>query len=92
MAVLAAMALPALGSALGARLGGSTDQSVGRLVPGLLGAAMMIFPGYAFSLSTVGGGTEVANGVGHAFLVVGAPVVAALADRLFRRLREGDPD
>jgi hypothetical protein len=87
-AALAAMALPALGSALGARIGGRTDASVGRLAPTLVGAGMMIFPGYAFSMSSVGGGTKVANTLGHAFLLVGAPLFTTLADRLFRKLRD----
>ena len=87
-AALAAVALPALGSALGARLGGGTDASVGKLLPAMVGAGMMIFPGYAFSMSSVGGGTEVANFIGHTFLLVGVPVLTTLADRLFRSLRD----
>ncbi len=87
LAGVAAVALPALGSALGARHGGGTDRSVGRTVPALLGAGMLLFPGYAFSLSTVGGGQEAVNAVGWAFLAVGVPVATAMADRLFRRLR-----
>lgn len=89
-AIAAAMILPAVGSALGARWGGSTDASVGTLLPAVLGAGMMVFPGYAFSMSTVGGGSKVANAVGNTLLVVGAPLVVTLADRLFRSLRN-DP-
>lgn len=87
LAGLSAFALPAAGSALGARWGGGTDLSVGRWVPAVLGAGMMLFPGYAFSLSTVGGDRPVVNRVGHAFLAVGVPVAVTLADRLFRSLR-----
>ena len=86
-AILGAMALPALGAALGSRIGGGTETSVGRLVPALVGAGMMLFPGYAFSLSTVGGGSEAANAIGNTLLVVGAPFVVTMADRLFRSLR-----
>lgn len=86
-AILGAIALPAFGGALGARWGGATDHSVGRLLPAMLGAGMMLFPGYAFSMSTVGGGSEAANTVGAAFLVIGTPVVITMADHLFRRLR-----
>ena len=86
-AILGALALPAVGGALGVRLGGGTERSVGRLLPALLGAGMMIFPGYAFSMSTVGGGSQAANAVGNALLVAGAPLVLTLTDRLFRSLR-----
>jgi hypothetical protein len=86
-AVMGAIALPALGAALGSRWGGGTENSVGRFLPAMVGAGMMIFPGYAFSMSTVGGGSHAANAVGNALLVVGAPLVVTLADRLFRNLR-----
>lgn len=87
LAGLSAFALPAAGSAFGVRWAGGTDLSVGRLVPAVLGASMMLFPGYAFSLSTVGGDRPVVNSVGHAFLALGVPVAVTLADRLFRTLR-----
>ena len=86
-AILAAMALPALGGALGARLGGATEGSVGRLLPAVLGASMMLFPGYAFSMSTVGGGSQTANAIGNTLLVLGPPLVLTVADRLFRKSR-----
>lgn len=85
--VVSALALPALGGALAARFGGGTELSVGRMVPALIGAGMMLFPGYAFSMSTVGGGTEAANAIGATFLIVGAPLLVTVADRLFRTLR-----
>jgi hypothetical protein len=53
----------------------------------MLGAGMMVFPGYAFSMATVGGGTEVANAVGATMLVLGTPFLVTLADRMFRDLR-----
>jgi hypothetical protein len=86
-AIVTAMALPAGAAALGARWGGATSNSRGRLLPALLGAGMMVFPGYAFSMATVGGGTEMANGVGALMLVVGTPLLVTLADRMFRDLR-----
>jgi len=90
-AILGAVALPAVGAALGTHFGGGTDLSVGRFVPAMVGAGMMIFPGYAFSMSTVGGGSRAANAVGNVLLVVGAPIVVTLADRLFRSLRVTGP-
>lgn len=86
-AILGALALPALGGAVGVRFGGGTKASVGRFLPALLGAGMMVFPGYAFSMSTVGGGSEAANAVGYTLLVVGTPLVLTMADRLFRSMR-----
>lgn len=86
-AVAAAMLLPATAAAIGARLGGSTATSHGRMLPALLGAGMMLFPGYAFSMSSVGGGSDTANLVGAVLLSVGTPALVTLADRLFRDLR-----
>ena len=81
-----AFALPAMGSALGAHYGGRTSVSAGRWVPAVIGAAMAIFPGYAFSLSTVGGGVSATNNAGKAFLLVGTPLFTTLADRFYRKL------
>lgn len=86
-AAAAAMVLPAVSAALGAHLGGSTAVSRGRLLPAVLAGGLMIFPGYAFSMATVGGGSEAANGVGAFMLVVGTPLFATLSDRMFRDLR-----
>ncbi|MDT8342131.1 MAG: TonB-dependent receptor plug domain-containing protein [Longimicrobiales bacterium] len=83
----AAVLFPAFGAALGARLAGSTERSQGTLIPALVGAGLMLFPGYAFSLSTVGEGSGTVNGVGYFLLGVGVPLAVTLADRLYRRLR-----
>jgi hypothetical protein len=82
-----AVVFPALGAALGARWGGGTSVSQGNLVPALVGAGLMLFPGYAFSLSTVGQGSAAVNTAGTVFLVVGVPLAVTLADRLYRKLR-----
>lgn len=84
---LVAIALPALGSAMGSHFGGRTSVSEGRWLPALAGAAMAIVPGYAFSLTTVGSGVEQTTAAGKVLLVVGTPLFTALADRLFRELR-----
>ena len=86
-AILAAMVLPATAAALGARWGGGTSISRGRFIPALLGAGMMIFPGYAFSMASVGSGSEGANAAGAVMLVLGTPLLVTLADRMFRDLR-----
>lgn len=86
-AILAAFALPAAGSALGARVGGSTEGSVGRFLPALIGAGMALLPGYVYSMSTVGRGSDTANVAGAALLVLGTPLAVTIADRLFRRAR-----
>jgi hypothetical protein len=85
-ASVAAITIPAFGSALGARVGGSTDTSVGKLVPAMIGAGMGILPGYIFSLSTVGDGVQTMNTVGQVFLVVGSPIFATIADKVYRSL------
>ncbi len=82
-----AVALPALGSALGAHFGGRTDGSQGLWVPAVVGATLALLPGYGFSLATVGNGVEATNTAGMVFLVAGTPLFTALADRLYRRLR-----
>ena len=53
----------------------------------MIGSGMMLFPGYAFSMSTVGGGSQAANFMGNTLLILGPPVVLTLADRLFRKSR-----
>ena len=78
---------PAVASALGARLGGTTATSKGRLLPAALGAGLVLVPGYAFSLSTVGEGSETVQTVGSVMLVAGVPLASALLDRLYRKLR-----
>jgi hypothetical protein len=83
----AAFILPAAGSAFGARLGGGTALSVGRTWPAVFGASMMLFPGYAFSLTTAGGDQNLVNKIGNTFLIVGVPLAVTAADRLFRKLR-----
>ncbi|MDP2954902.1 MAG: carboxypeptidase regulatory-like domain-containing protein [Longimicrobiales bacterium] len=83
----AAVALPAVGSALGAHLGGRTRASEGSWGPAILGAGLALLPGYGFSLVTVGSGVDATNAVGRVFLVVGTPLFAALADGLYRHLR-----
>lgn len=82
-----ALALPALAASWGARWGGETENSRGRRLPALLAAGLMLFPGYTFSMSTVGGGSTAANVAGNIMLVVGTPLFATLADRMFRDLR-----
>ena len=87
LSILGALALPAIGGALGVHLGGATEGSVGRPLPALLASGMMLFPGYAFSMSTVGGGSAAANAIGNTILVLGPPLVLIIADRLFRDVR-----
>ncbi len=86
-AIAAGFALPALGSALGARVGGRTEGSEGSLVPALVGATMALLPGYVYSVSTVGRGSDAANVAGAVLLLVGTPLAVTVADRLFRHER-----
>ena len=83
----AAVALPAMGSAIGANLLGRTERSSGRFVPSVVGGAMGAVPGYIFALATVGEGVGTMNAVGKGFLILAPPLLTTLADRLFRKLR-----
>ena len=76
-----------MGSAWGVRLGGGTESSVGRILPALMGAGMMLFPGYAFSMSTAGGDVRLVNDIGYGFIVLGVQLAVTIADKLFRALR-----
>jgi len=88
LAGLSALALPALAGAIGAHWAGGTETSVGRWVPAVASAVLVLVPGYAFSLSTEGGAeADIANVVGGTILVVGVPALLAVADRLFRDIR-----
>ncbi|MCA9739432.1 MAG: TonB-dependent receptor [Gemmatimonadetes bacterium] len=84
---LALVGFPLLGTTLGARWSGDTDLSRGRWAHTLLGAALVGVPGYILAAS---GGEDAFGGAswaGGAFLLVGVPAVATLADRLFRTVR-----
>lgn len=83
-AAAVAVALPALGSALGARLGGRTDRSRGSLGPALIGAAVAIIPGYALGISGQREETSFLEGLGVVTLTAAVPLVAMVTDRLFR--------
>jgi hypothetical protein len=82
-----AVALPALGSALGAHFGGRTGISEGRWLPALVGATVALLPGYGYSLVTVGDGVGATNAAGKAFLLLGTPIATVLADRMYRHMR-----
>ena len=84
---LAAVGLPALGSALGARFTGSTDRSRGTLGAALIGAAVTIVPGAALAMAGEHSDSNVLGAVGLVTLTVGVPLVTMVADRLFRSLR-----
>lgn len=87
MVTATAVALPALGSALGARLGGETERSHGTLGAALIGAAVTIIPGYALGIAGQREETEFLEGLGMVTLTVAVPLVATLTDRLFRSER-----
>ena len=87
LAGVTAVVLPAAGAALGARIAGATDLSRGSLVPSMIGAGLMIFPGYALSLSEAASTSDAVAGIGAAFLALGVPLAVTLADKLYRHLR-----
>jgi hypothetical protein len=48
---------------------------------------MSLLPGYVYSLSTVGRGSDTANVAGAVLLLVGTPLAVTVADKLFRNTR-----
>jgi len=79
---------PVVGTTLAVRWAGDTDLSRGRLAPALLGAALIGVPGYVMAVSGSQDAFSGADWVGRAFILVGMPALATLADRLFRKVRE----
>lgn len=87
-AAAAAVALPALGSALGARIGGETDRSRGTFGAALIGAAVAIIPGYTFGIAGQRDETDFLQGLSVVTLTLAVPLVATVTDKLFRSERE----
>ena len=83
----AAIVLPALGSGLGASIGGRTQRSAGRLTPSGVGAAMAIVPGYALVFSGYRNDSQALKAFGYTTIILGPPLLSTAADYLFRRLR-----
>jgi hypothetical protein len=90
-AIAAAVMLPSLGSALGARLGGVTAESRGRLGPAAAAGAMAVVPGYAMILTGKRLDSDALGAIGKATLVLLTPFMSAIADHQFRRLRAAPP-
>lgn len=87
----AALVLPAFGGAVGSWLGGSTQTSKGRLLPGIVGGAMALLPAYGLLFSAERMNSDVLRGFGISLLVVGVPAITTLADHQFRSRRENVP-
>lgn len=79
-----AVALPALGAALGARLAGSTKVSKGRFLPTFVTSSVAMVPGLAFMVTGVRSDDVRSEAIGLVFMAIGTPLVAALGDRHFR--------
>lgn len=84
----AALALPALGAAAGARLFGATRGSVGRPLLALAGTAVPLVLGFAMYTEGMRHGFAGSRRVGAFLMLVGAPAGATAADALFRHPRE----
>ncbi len=83
-AAAAAVALPALGSALSARWAGATERSRGTLGAALIGATVTLIPGYALGIAGQRDDTGAMEGVGMVALTLAVPLVTTLTDKLFR--------
>jgi hypothetical protein len=91
-ATLAAVAIPAVGGALGAGLGGRSRQSSGRVLPGVVGAMMALIPGYALVLTGQRLDSEPLRVTGVTALVVVSPFLSTMADYQFRTVRPPGAD
>ncbi|MDH3222586.1 MAG: hypothetical protein OEO23_02630, partial [Gemmatimonadota bacterium] len=87
LSALAGVAIPALSAAAAARWTGDTDLSRGRFAAAAIGASVALVPGYAFLISSRRDGSNAAEIMGGAMLLIGAPFAVSVADRLFRSLR-----
>lgn len=83
-----AILLPALGGAVGARLGGSTELTRGQLLPATLGAVMAIVPGYALAITSERQNSDVVGVLAVSLLTLGVPFTTTVADRLFRSFKD----
>lgn len=82
-----AVILPALGTALGARIGGDTSHSRGRLLPSFVASSAVLVPGLTFLVTGSRWGQTRSEVFGAALTVLGPPLAATLTDHLFRRER-----
>lgn len=79
--------LPQIGASLGARIGGRTDLSQGKLGHALIVTTFLSAPGVILSLTTTQDGFSGSRTLGHILLGLGVPVVATLSDWMFRSFR-----
>jgi Carboxypeptidase regulatory-like domain/TonB-dependent Receptor Plug Domain len=89
---LAALGLPIAGSAIASRVWGATAASRGRLLPNL---AMSLFPaalGYGMYVEGVKSDFNGERALGAGLVIVGTPLVATLADHLFRSRKHAPGD
>ena len=84
---VSALALPLVGSVLGARRMGRTGASRGRLLPSLAMAAVPAALGYALYRQGAGSDFAGERRIGSVLVVLGTPLISTLADRLFRARR-----
>ena len=82
---IATFALPVLGGALGAHLGGTTEQSRGKMLITTLAAMMPMFSGFFFASPNASGvDFKDQQLFGRILVVAGIPIAATAADRVFR--------
>jgi hypothetical protein len=84
---IAALALPALGGAVGSALGGSMRQSRGRIVPAAVGAAMGLVPMYSLVLTSHRMDSDLLLGASFVALATIPPALSTISDRRYRVAR-----
>lgn len=83
----AALTLPLIGSAMGARLAGATPLSRGSFVPAMVSGLVALLPGYAMASASQQNPTSASFKAGQVMVFVGIPFAVTVADRLFRKFR-----
>ncbi len=78
--------LPSLGGSAAAHLAGTTSRSTGRMLYSTMAAQALLIPGFALASQRgdPDGGRSASEVAGLVLITVGAPLVNAVVDRLFR--------
>jgi hypothetical protein len=86
-AYTAALTLPLLGAALGARYAGATPLSRGSLVPAMVSGLVALLPGYAMVSVSQESSSSSSFRAGQVMVFLGIPLAVTVADRMFRKFR-----
>jgi len=83
----AALTLPLIGAATGARYAGATPISQGKFLSAVLSGAVAMVPGYALASASQRDTSSPSFTAGQVLVLVGVPLAVTAADRIFRKFR-----